>query len=67
MANDILNTGGATTGNQVQGRIRVFQPNGIVSGRLGETHDPDDVETSAVSDIASKYDVRFDDSTYYTT
>lgn len=66
MANDILNTGGTTTGNQVHGRVRLFHPNGIVAGRLGETYDPVDVETSLVSAIAAKYDARFDDPRYYT-
>ncbi len=63
MANDILNTSNSTSGNQVQGRVRVFSPNPVLSTN---TYDPVDVETSTVASIAAKYDTRFDDPRYYT-
>jgi len=65
MANDILNTANGTTGNQVQGTVRVFQPGRPTVGN-GHTYSPADEETSTVASIAAKYDTRFDDPRYYT-
>ena len=65
MANDILNTANGTTGNQVQGTVRVHQPGRPTVGN-GHTYNPADVQTSTVLSIADKYDERFDDPRYYT-
>lgn len=65
MANDILNTAGGTSGNQIQGRVRFHHPRGLVSGRSGETYDPADVETTDITVLTTKYDTRWDDPRYY--
>lgn len=63
MANDILNTGNATTGNQVLGRATI---NTGGRGTNGKQHlQSDHPVTIPVASIAAKYDARFDDPRYY--
>lgn len=63
MANDIVNNQGATTGNQVRGQITVKTAGRGLNGYKKNTEQQ---LLSPVSDIAAKYDARFDDPRYYT-
>lgn len=63
MPNDILNTSGGTTGNQVQGLVRVAYPASFVGDDM--TYAPVDVTRTPVADIADKYDSLYDEVNYY--
>ena len=63
MANDIVNNQGGTTGNQQRGRITVKGPGRGTNGYKANTEQQ---LLSAVSDLSTKYDDRFDDPRYYT-
>ena len=66
MANDITNIDGGATGQQVLGRITVGTSGrgnrARTSQQLALTH----TDSINLSDIASKYDGKFDDPRYYT-
>ena len=64
--NDILNTSGSTTGNQVLGRMRFHLPGkAVIVGQNGKTYSPDNEKTSTVASIADKYDNKLDEVNYY--